>query len=69
MAKLPDVEIPAVIDGQPVDECVDKIIDTFAAYGSDALRADIAAHRAAVPPLAGRSYHEILTMLQAQEPR
>jgi hypothetical protein len=62
-AKLPDTEIPATIDGRPLDDCVDKILAMFAAYGSHALRADIAEHRACVPPLAGRTYSDILATL------
>jgi hypothetical protein len=63
-AKLRDQIIPPMIDGRPFDACVDSLMDVFVRYGSDALKADLQAHRAALPPLGGRSYEEIVAHLQ-----
>src|SRR5689334_7502264 len=45
-AKIADHTIPNAIDGKPFERSTATILDTFARYGSDALRADIAEHRA-----------------------
>ena len=63
-AEIADHTIPSEIDGKPVEQNIATILDTFARYGSDALKADIAAHRSALPPFAGRSYSDILTTLR-----
>lgn len=41
-----------------------KILDMFARYGSDRLRADISEHRASLPQVGGLTYTEILAMLR-----
>jgi hypothetical protein len=60
--------IPSIIDERPVDELVDRLIDMFGRYGSDALKADIALGRGAFPRFAGRSYDDLLQMLRDQDP-
>lgn len=68
-ARLRDHAIPSEIAGRPVDDCVDGLVEVFLRYGSDALRADLHAHRAAFPAIGGRSYDEILETLRQQERR
>jgi hypothetical protein len=63
-AKVPSHAIPAVIDGKPVEQSMTRILDMFATYGSAPLRADIAEHRASLPPVGGRTYSELLATLR-----
>ena len=63
-AKLPDYSIPVAIDGKPVEQSMASILDTFARYGSDRLKSDIAAHRASLPPVGGRTYSDLLATLR-----
>jgi hypothetical protein len=58
------LEIPAHINGQSVDQSAENMMEVFLKYGSDALRSDLEAHRGILPLLAGRSYQEILQNLR-----
>lgn len=62
-AKLPAHVIPEALDGQPVEQRMATILDVFARYGSERLRADILAHRSVLPPVGGRTYADILSHL------
>lgn len=55
--------LPGMIGGRSPDDCVRDILDLFESYGSPGLQRDIRAHRSLLPPVAGRSYSEILASL------
>jgi hypothetical protein len=61
----PDTPLPATIGERSLVECLTTIFAIFDRYGSAALRADLARHRAAALQLAGLSYHQFLTQLRA----
>jgi hypothetical protein len=52
--------LPASIDGRPLATCIDRIADAFLRYGSVALRHDLTSLRAALPPIDGLSYSELV---------
>lgn len=66
VAEVPGLVIPETIEGRSVDDCVLNIFDVFARYGSDPLQADLRAHRSLLPPLAGRSYQELILTVAEQ---
>jgi hypothetical protein len=55
--------LPGTIIGRSPDDCLRDILDLFEQYGSPSLQHDIRAHRSLLPPVAGRSYGEILASL------
>lgn len=63
-ARLPEHAIPIELDGRAVEERVAAILEMFTQHGSEHLRADLAAHRTLLPPLAGRTYQDILQDLR-----
>jgi len=63
-AKLPAHAFPEALDGQPVEQRMATLLDLFGRYGSERLRADILAHRTALPPVGGRTYADILAQLR-----
>lgn len=58
--------LPGMIVGRSPDDCLHDILDLFEQYGSPSLQQDIRAHRSLLPPVAGRSYGEILASLDHQ---
>jgi hypothetical protein len=63
MLEIPGQRIPAVINGTPLENCLQQIASALARYGSDALAADIKTYGAALIPLAHLTYPELLTAL------
>ena len=61
----PDVPVPYTIDGRATDECLRDVLDLFEKYGSYGLKQDIGAYRDLLPPVAGKSYNEILASLDS----
>jgi hypothetical protein len=59
-----EVRVPETIEGRSADACLRDILDLFDRNGSPALRTDIRAYRELLPPVAGRSYSEILDVLR-----
>ena len=59
-----EVRVPETIEGRSADACLRDIIDLFDRNGSPTLRADLRAYRELLPPVAGRSYAEILEVLR-----
>jgi hypothetical protein len=64
-AYSPDVPVPYTIDGRATDECLRDVLDLFEKYGSYGLKHDIGAYRDLLPPVAGKSYNEILASLDS----
>jgi hypothetical protein len=63
-----EAPVPLMINERSADDCVRDVLDLFEKYGSYSLRHDIRAHRSLLPPVAGRSYSEILAALANQPP-
>lgn len=59
--------VPSEVAGRTVDDCVDEITATFAQFGSPDLRRDLDQWRQLLPPLAGRTYEQLLASLSAFE--
>jgi len=65
MVDRPDLVLPPTIDGQPLDSCLGRIHDAFAAQAGPELRRALGSARAALPDLAGLSYPQIIAALGA----
>jgi hypothetical protein len=63
--EIPGQRAAPVINGTPLEDCLQQIASGLARYGSDALAADIKAHGPALIHLAHLSYPELLTALGA----
>jgi hypothetical protein len=64
LASEPERLVPEMIRGRPSDECLREVLDLFQAHGSPQLREDLRACRARLPPVAGRSYTQIVADLR-----
>jgi len=62
----PATPFPTEIAGRSTDECLQAVLDVFDQYGSHALRDDIRTYRKLIPPVAGRSYVELLAALRGE---
>ena len=60
----PAVALPEAIDGRPVDDCLQAILNVFERYGSLPLKNDIRAYRHRLPAIGGRSYREVVRSLR-----
>jgi hypothetical protein len=59
-----DLELPRTINGEPLDDCLGRIHDAFAAKASPELRLALRTARDALPDLAGLTYPGIITALE-----
>jgi hypothetical protein len=64
MAAHHDLELPKTVNGQPLDECLSRIHDAFAAKASPELRVALRTARDALPDLAGLAYPDIIAALE-----
>lgn len=55
--------VPGELNGQPIEDCVAQVAAAFTRYGSPQLRGDIQAWRQLLPPLAGRTYDQLVESL------
>ncbi len=55
-----DLRLPGIIDGQPLEVCLQRIAGIFERYGSEQLRADIGVWRSEIIALAHCSFGEIV---------
>jgi hypothetical protein len=62
--EIPGQRIPAVINGTPLEDCLQQIASALARYGSDALAADIKAYGSALIQLAHLTYPELVQTLE-----
>ncbi|HSS79168.1 MAG TPA: hypothetical protein VLV54_20785, partial [Thermoanaerobaculia bacterium] len=67
LLQRPEEALPAEIDGKPLRDCLLGIQKVFMRYGSPAFSADLARFGPSLVPLAGLSYREALSALQATE--
>ncbi len=65
MVDRPDLALPATVNGQPLDSCLGRIHDAFAAQAGPELRSALGSARAALPDLAGLNYPQIIAALGA----
>jgi hypothetical protein len=60
-----DTPLPATVEGKPLAECLSRILDVLARYGSAELAAAVEAHRREVLALCGLSFGQIAGRLAA----
>jgi hypothetical protein len=65
MLQAPGQRIPPMINGTPLEDCLQQIASALARFGSDALAADIRAYAFGLTQLAHLTYPELLTALSA----
>jgi hypothetical protein len=65
MVDRPDLALPATVNGEPLDGCLSRIHDAFAAQAGPDLRRALGSARAALPDLAGLTFPQIVAALDA----
>lgn len=69
MTDQPELALPAMVNGEPLASCLDRIHDAFAAQAGSDLRHALGSARAALPDLAGLTYEQIIIALTGVERR
>lgn len=69
MLDRPEQTVPDTLYGEPLQECVDRLYETFTASASEPLRADLERARAALPAparLTGLTYAQLISTLDQE---